>query len=240
MNIMVGVIDVRGPGDPKAYAREKNRAMLAKIAEREDVDVFIQDETNLPPEKLTWCDEITYEARESLRQHFLDGDWGALVFIGMDCFFASSRDWYLFVVGAIGTGHDVVGALTVGRTRPDYPIARRLNGGVQQDVPHHELQGYDKRYVRCTYPSTDNVFVSRRALEAVPVADPDYVMWYKRGVQHTEGTSVLATDENWCANMERAGMSIVVDTHVTTYHVSEDGMAHRFEHPSVSLEALPW
>lgn len=174
---------------------------------------------DMPPILSAWQDDYTYESRDMIREYAALNEYDAFIWQGSDCYYSSAHDFSRFIERAEESKYDAVGALTAGRNRPSYAVARRFSGGpVQYDIPDEEL--HSGEIVPAGYPGTDAILV-KSSLFHLSWKDMDYTPWYR-------SDSKLCCEEFWCMKVLELGFKIGLDTSIRTWHVHENGMASRW------------
>lgn len=190
------------------------------------------DHIDMPYVPSVWSDDMVYESREEIRQYAAENNYDAFIWQGSDCYYHSSVQFQLFVQRAMYSDYDSVGALTPGRNRPDYAVARRFTSGhEQEEIPHDELTS--GRIIPAGYPGTDAILIKPKLFEK-SWTDWDYIPWYEFG------PGGLCIEEFWCMKVIQMGYSIGLDTAIRTWHVHETGMAARWPNEFVHQSQLSW
>lgn len=237
MKILVGVSS-HGPN--KNYVHEKfYENMVTCVADFANVVTFgdtpIKDleHVDLPPVHTMWQDDMTYQSRD-VQLHYAEwNDYDALIWQGVDCLYKSKSDFARFIAGAQRGSYDAVGALTAGRNRPDYPIARRYtivgDSITPNEISHTEL--YGGRTIYAGFPGADALFIKKQ-LFGITFDSLNYTPWY------TKPDGGLCVEEVWCAEAIKRGFKIGLDCGVKTWHVHENGMASAWPGEYVNQQEL--
>jgi len=174
----------------------------------------------MPSIPSTWADDYLYEARDRIRSYAAEGDYDAFIWQGSDCYYNSYADFKLFTERAMVSNYDAVGALTAGRNRPDYPVARRFTDGgpAQHEIPEEIL--LSGTIVDAGFPGADALLVKKNLFNET-WKNWYYTPWYEHPAE-------LCVEEFWCMIVTRMGHRIGLDTFIRTWHVHENGMASRW------------
>lgn len=248
MNVLIGTI-LTGQG--KDYVFPKFQEMADALFDRYDFIVAVDklgrtkyNEIVIPNINygyINWASYACEKGKEILRQVALDGGYDYLLWQGIDCLWDNAEDLNEFIVDA--QSYQTVSALTAGRGRPDYPVAREYiveEGKVttrQKELPREALLTGD--IVPCRgYPSTEATIFKRELLGVSWLHG--YEPWYKRKDWDAEA---LDCDEFRFWRMVQAGVVPYINTTIRTWHVDDREYpypAARYPNESVDVETLSW
>lgn len=240
MRVLVGTI-IAGPW--KDYAIPKFEEMCRDLLP--DVDVLaIVDEygrTSLPeflvPETANtmWATEIVFHGKNALKAYALGGNYDALIWQGIDCYYNTRADFDLLVKGA--EDHAIIGGLIAARNRPDYAVCRRFLGRTTGQYDHAEAEWPNAfKGVRDVpgYIGSDATLIRRDALETVTM--DGYEHWHLN-----RSPGFLGPEEYfmWSA-INRHRTIPAIDARCRPWHVHENGLAARYPNQTCRLEDLGW
>lgn len=225
------LVGVSSHGSAKDYVHKKFKENMLKCVQPwADIIVFGDREIDgldhiyMDPIHSCWQDDMTYESREEIRKFAADNDYDAFIWQGVDCLYHSEDDFRQFCRAAHLSEFDAIGALTAGRNRPDYAVARRFIGNTKEqvDISTHELNS--SKIIPAGFPGADALLV-RKSMFLESWMKWDYISWYN---QRDIEQNPLCIEEYWCWKTSNSGFTIGLDTGIRTWHVHENGMAARW------------
>lgn len=235
MKLLVGIAS---HSTAKDYTHKKLEENMTKcVAPYADVMVFGDRSIGnlsyfpMPAIQTTWQDDYTYESRDMIRQYAYANAYDAFIWQGSDCYYASEHDFISFINRAALSDYDAVGALTSGRNKPEYAVARRfVNGSEQEQINESELKTGE--IIPAGFPGADALLV-KSSLFDESWKDWKYTSWYLYREDHH-----LCVEEFWCMKVLEKGYKIGLDTSILTWHVHENGMASRWPDQYVDQKTL--